>query len=825
MPNPVPTSLPQRVYRRSFLTTSIAALAASGLISAGAFAAAVPFTWDTDSGTAGAQDGSGTWDTSTANWLNSGGTDVVWTNSASNQAIFGGGVDGADGAYAVTVGLGTTGAADSIVFNNSGYALSASTAQTITLSNSTATISVANGKSATIGSNVTIASATSGANAAITGGGTLNLSGTFQFNGGTSSNIVTIAGTSGGGSGTTLNLKAGSIIDGIAGVATATGGIFVNGALNMSGGTANFASTIGIGQSTAETVGGTITISGGTLKTTNTSNGIRFGGNSGTTPGGTIELDGNGTTNGTLSTPQIIKGTGTVLSSVFNFNGGILQAQGGGGAIFMGGLSQANVRDGGAKIDTGGVTITISQPLLHSTIGGDAATDGGLKVQGSGTLILTGANTYNGPTTFANNAALQLANSSALGSSSVTSLTDQIQLAGNITINNAIRVSGSIGADGILKNVSGNNILTNFGFTSNSGTRVAVKAGSSLEITNGFILPTSGASAQAFRVVGDSTSTRGTLQLDGDNSTAIGSNAFLIGEGTNLAPTLKVGDDKSFGSGTITINALSVPTITSKDSTAHTFANLVSIGSSTTFGAAGTGDLTFNGLTTLTASVTATVLNTNTTFGASVVGTGFGLTKAGNGNLILNGPNNSYSGTTTVTAGQLTVHGALSGTTGVAVNGGSLVLAASDVINNAATLSLGGGTFNTNSFNETVGALTLTGSASTIDFGVGNITSVLQLADSSLASWSGAATLSITDWNGSFTGGGADQLFFGNSGATLTAGKIAAITFINPAGLTGTYGAQLLPSGELVAVPEPGSAALLIFGCLALPAMRRSRKS
>jgi autotransporter-associated beta strand protein len=66
----------------------------------------------------------------------------------------------------------------------------------------------------------------------------------------------------------------------------------------------------------------------------------------------------------------------------------------------MSGLSVANVRNSGALIDDGGFAITIAQPLLHSTVGGDSATDGGLiKQGGAGTLTLSGNNTYNGGTT------------------------------------------------------------------------------------------------------------------------------------------------------------------------------------------------------------------------------------------------------------------------------------------------------------------------------------------------------------------------------------------------------------------------------------------
>jgi fibronectin-binding autotransporter adhesin len=65
----------------------------------------------------------------------------------------------------------------------------------------------------------------------------------------------------------------------------------------------------------------------------------------------------------------------------------------------MTGITAANVRNGGVVIDTNGNTITIGQALVHSTIGGDNAADGGLTKQGDGVLTMTGLNSYTGATT------------------------------------------------------------------------------------------------------------------------------------------------------------------------------------------------------------------------------------------------------------------------------------------------------------------------------------------------------------------------------------------------------------------------------------------
>ena len=153
---------------------------------------------------------------------------------------------------------------------------------------------------------------------------------------------------------------------------------------------------------------GTFTQTGVTI--TNTMTGIYdaliIGHDSGSS--GTYHLNG-----GTLSVFGVAGGDGT---STFNFNGGTLQARADNGG-FVTGLKTAQVRDGGAKIDTNGYNVTFPQTLVHSTVSGDNATDGGLTKLGSGTLTLTGNNTYTGGT-FLNGGTLALGSQAAIPSSS-----------------------------------------------------------------------------------------------------------------------------------------------------------------------------------------------------------------------------------------------------------------------------------------------------------------------------------------------------------------------------------------------------------------------
>jgi hypothetical protein len=75
----------------------------------------------------------------------------------------------------------------------------------------------------------------------------------------------------------------------------------------------------------------------------------------------------------------------------------------------------------------------------------------------------------------------------------------------------------------------------------------------------------------------------------------------------------------------------------------------------------------------------------------------------------------------------------------------------------------------------------------------------LSFANSSGETWKGGATLTILNWNGNSSGGGAEQLKFGNNALGLTTTQLSRIRFMNPGGFpSGTYFAQILNTGEIV---------------------------
>jgi len=145
---------------------------------------------------------------------------------------------------------------------------------------------------------------------------------------------------------------------------------------------------------------GVLTINGGSF-TVNETNATALGlilGDQSTAQGGTVDLNG-----GTLTVRKLSAGSGSGTNYAFNFNGGTLKASttSNAGATFWASDAKvtANVRNGGGTIDNNGTNITIAHTLVHSTIGGDNATDGGLTFSGSGTTTLSGANTCTGATT------------------------------------------------------------------------------------------------------------------------------------------------------------------------------------------------------------------------------------------------------------------------------------------------------------------------------------------------------------------------------------------------------------------------------------------
>jgi autotransporter-associated beta strand protein len=230
---------------------------------------------------------------------------------------------------------------------------------------------------------------------------TLTVSGTATLNSGTSEIYVGQGFATANG---ILNLRDSGTIN--VGNWLAVGRANAVGTVNMSGGTLNKLGGNGnhvtIGANTATSTGSFFQ-SGGIINSADSDffvgeSGIGTYAISGTAQANLLVLrlgvngTGNGTVHlngGTINAAQVVQGAG---ASSFNFNGGTLRPVVA-SADFVGATVATNVLEGGAIIDTNGVNVTINASLSSG-----AASDGGLRKRGAGTLTLTATNAYTGPT-------------------------------------------------------------------------------------------------------------------------------------------------------------------------------------------------------------------------------------------------------------------------------------------------------------------------------------------------------------------------------------------------------------------------------------------
>src|SRR5205823_4272340 len=111
-----------------------------------------------------------------------------------------------------------------------------------------------------------------------------------------------------------------------------------------------------------------------------------------------------------------------------------------------------------------------------------------------------------------------------------------------------------------------------------------------------------------------------------------------------------------------------------------------------------------------------------------------------------------------------------------------------------------GGTLSVSTSQNSMGQLGLSTNG-TITLGSFPLT--LRFADSSALNWDASSTLLIEGWNGSYSGNGSQQVYFGTSSGGLTHSQLSQVHFLSPAGQPqGYYAARILSSGEVVPVMD-----------------------
>jgi fibronectin-binding autotransporter adhesin len=346
-----------------------AAAAAAGtalLLQSSPPAQAASLSWDPAISGGASLGGSGTWDTTTANWFS--GTDVAWPNSGTDEAIFGGTTAG-------TVTPGTALNVGTVTFNTDGYTIA--TGNTLTLGGATPTVNVVAGPlGATV--NAVLAGTTG---LTLAGPGTLTLGGTNTFTGGLNINAgqlnYSVDGNLGAG-GAAVSINGGTInfTGNAAYTDTRVWTIGSNGAtINVANGGAA-GGKISYNNANLFTGSGTITKTGPGWLSINGANNNATGNwtiNSGVievnqalgASSNTVTVNGNGTTSPTASGEIAANGT---VSNPITLSGGII---GGDNAnrTFSGSINvtaNSNVRLGDFYGGTNRAELSLTGPLIGS---------------------------------------------------------------------------------------------------------------------------------------------------------------------------------------------------------------------------------------------------------------------------------------------------------------------------------------------------------------------------------------------------------------------------------------------------------------------------
>jgi fibronectin-binding autotransporter adhesin len=606
----------------------------------------------------------------------SGGTTVAggkldinsnWAVGSGTLSLAGGNIDNTSG-HAVTLGNVPQVWSSNFTFGGSNYlnlgtgpvsvtALTSTSARTITLSAGTLEVD----------GNITSLNPIS-----LAGAGTLVLGGsnTISYSQGNVLGAFSNLTSTG-----TTSLSGGPFVTGASTTFTVASGLFTanvsttvlgnNGAGSMlvSGGTfSQPTGNLALGQHAS----GVLTITGGLVELANY---LEFTIPAGTSPG-TVNLNG-----GQLDLPYFNLNDETPTSNEqIDFNGGLLQLTASSTNLFLGGSVTSgsnfytlNVGNGGANIDLNGHATTIA--LALQTTG-----SGGLTVYSShpgGQLTLTAANLYAGNTTIDGGIVLP-ANGTAFSGGTVTvNPSGEIYCITAQTIANPLVLSGT-GADGAALEQGGASATTYTGPVSLAGnTTIHTDGSASLTLAgnvtlDGNTLAINGDGGSSTTFSGNIAADSGSLVCNAPGLTLSGSNLYSGGTRV-IGGSLVLGSAAALGPGALAVNG-GVLNLNGYGATVASFSG----------GVAGTVTNSNPGATPALLTVNQSIATTYS--GLLRDGTGqFGLTLGGEGSLTLTGTN-SYTGGTYVEGGTL-----------VAANNEAIEDGTSLFVGNANELTLFGG--------------------------------------------------------------------------------------------------------------------------------------
>jgi fibronectin-binding autotransporter adhesin len=343
---------------------------------------------------------------------------------------------------------------------------------------------------------------------------------------------------------------------------------------------------------------------------------------------------------------------------------------------------QVGSLSGAGTVNIPGGTFTVGDATSTSFTGTitNSANSGKVTKVGSGTLTLSGNNSYTGLTTISAGV-LDVQSNTALGTTAgatTVAANAALQIDGNgLNIAEPLTLNGTgVSGGGALRNLNNNNTLTG-AVTLASATRINSDGGT-LTLTGtvtgaGQNLTVGGAGNTTInQALGITT---GSLTKDGSGTLVLGGANAYSGATTVSGGTLQAGATNVFSAASAFSLANTAGVVLDLNNANQTVGSLAGGGTTSGNVSLGSGTLTTGGN------------NTSTTFSGTISGTG-GLTKVGTGTFTLTGAN-AYSGSTQVTAGTLLVNN----TTGSGTGTGMVSVSGTGTVGSGGTLG-GTGTIN-----------------------------------------------------------------------------------------------------------------------------------